>query len=103
MSNTRHHAIIVTTWDDAHIVTAWQKAEEIFGEDVTNIIVAKVNNTHSFMIGPDGSNDGWPESAEGDARRQQFKNWIRESKLHLHVVEVQYADEEGRNYVKTVR
>lgn len=102
MGYMRHHAIIVSSWKEEHIVLAHNKAKEIFGTLVTEILPEVVNGYRSFFIGTDGSKEGWAQSSEGDLRREIFKKCVRESKLYLDVAEVQYADEDGVLWVKAV-
>lgn len=77
MGYIRHHAIIVSVATDKDLIsTVHNKAMEVFGPQVSNVVSSVVNNTKSFFIGPDGSKEGWSESDEGDEKRTQFLCWL---------------------------
>lgn len=79
-----HHAIVVVgrqlpnladqglSIEDAHRV-----AREHCGVLVTDIVWAELNGVGSFMVGADGSKDGWAESDDGDRARDAFVDWLR--------------------------
>ncbi len=98
MGYMRHHAIIVSSFDQT-IEVAHARATAIFGELVTPIVESRVNRIRSFLVGPDGSKEGWDESDQGDTQRAQFVAWLRtqgqvpEGMESLVWVEVQYGDE----------
>lgn len=104
MGYIRHHAIAVSTWDEAAINKANLKAIEIFGELVSGIIKSKINGYVSFFIAPDGSKEGWSESNEGDKNREQFINWINSeaysdgSNVYSYA-EFYYGDDDGGSMV----
>ena len=95
-----HHAIIVTGSDYKDAVTkAHAIAEGVFGESVTPI-VASINGYRSFMVAPDGSKEGWDESAAGDLRRREFVDYLKKQRhgdlsSPLDWVVVQYGDDNG--------
>ncbi len=100
MGYMRHHAIIVTAYDD-YIKNAHAKAIEIFGAPrVSGFTDPVVNDYQTFIVGPDGSKEGWEPSMAGDEKRETFVNWLRKQ-IHsdgsssLKWVEVQYGDDEG--------
>jgi hypothetical protein len=76
MGYIRHDAIIVTTWDAKRLGKARDKALEL-GLLATEIIEGVVNGYVSFLIAPDGSKEGWPESDAGDEARAAWKEWAR--------------------------
>jgi hypothetical protein len=96
MGYMRHHAIIVTGGSHA-IQAAHQDAIRIFPRGVTEITEEVVNNFRSFMVGPDGSKEGWDESDTGDKRRSEFKAVLR--LLAVAWAEVQYGDDDYDNRV----
>ena len=69
----RHHAIVVTCWQDKHIEQAHGLAVEN-NLSPTDITPSGVNGYRSFLIPPDGSKEGWEESSQGDDRRDA---WIK--------------------------
>jgi len=100
MGYMRHHAIVVTSWNEEALNDAHKKAGSIFGpEQVTNILPDIMNGYRSFMIGPDGSKERWKESDIGDKRRDEFIDYCESVRLedrstYLDWVEVQYGDDE---------
>lgn len=112
MGYMRHHAILVTSWKIKHdtvteapnLKLAHKKAREIFGKTVTPIIKSPVNGYGTFMVAPDGSKEGWTDSAAGDDRRAAFIKWLDEHRYDdgsssFDWVEVQYGDDEGATFV----
>ena len=98
MGYIKHHAIIVTAWNQSDAEQARQKAIEI-GCAVSEIVGPVINGYLSFMIAPDGSKEGRDESNNGDARRDAFVDWLRgigkESRPYLKWAEVMYGDDNG--------
>ena len=96
MGYIAHHAIIVTGWDAARVQVASVEAVRIFGEDmVSEILDSPINSYHTFFVAPDGSKEGWPESASADDKRSIFTQWIREHhELYLDVVEIRYGGDD---------
>lgn len=97
MGYQRHHAIVVTSYDEVRIKAAHAEAQRL-GCMVTPIIGVAVNFYHSFMIGPDGSKQGWDESDAGDARRDAFAEWLDaqafgDGSSPYDWAEVQYGDD----------
>lgn len=98
MGVTAHHAIIVTASYDNWPEKAREKALTIFGPDqVSNLSPKTINAHQSFCVFPDGSNEGWPESAQGDSERDQFVGWLEEQAYDdgsspLDWVEVYYGE-----------
>ena len=76
-------------------------AKFFFGPDrISDVLKAPVNNVSSFMVGPDGSKEGWEESKLGDEQREQFiKHFDRyayeDGSTSIKWAEVQYGDDEG--------
>lgn len=99
-----HHAIVVTSWgalDKAH-----EKAVSLFGisSQVTPIVGPVINGYTSFMIGPDGSKEGWEPSNVGDLKRDAFCAWLDEQAYEdgsscFQWAEVQYGDDNDDNRV----
>ena len=76
MGYMRHHAIIVSAYDET-IEVAHARASAIFGELVTPIVESRVNSVRAFLVGPDGSKEHWDESDQGDRHRAEFVAWLR--------------------------
>jgi len=67
-------------------------------------IVESPADVCSFAVFPDGSKEGWPESNEGDTKREMFRAYLnrqrwRDGSSPLDWAEVQYGDDEGDNKV----
>jgi hypothetical protein len=77
MGTRNHHAIVVTSWDRAAVAAAHARAAGIFGALVSGVVDSKMNSFSSFFVPPDGSNEGWEGSAEGDRRRSELVAWMR--------------------------
>jgi len=100
MGYIRHHAIIVTSWDEKRITEARKEAKEICGNRVSSIVKSPLNGYYSFFVAPDGSKEGWEESEQGDYERRKFIGWIEAQSYDdgpnsLDYVEVFYGDEDG--------
>lgn len=107
MGYMRHHAIVVTSYDEDRIVRAHEEAHALFdAEDYAGRQVAQVgpltdasvNCFQSFLVAPDGSKEGWDESDRGDAAREAFVAWLdaqrySDNSSSIDWVEVQYGDE----------
>ena len=93
-----HHAIIVTAWDEKYTATARTEAIRIFGPAaVSSVTYAEVNGYWSFMVGPDGSKEGWLESEKGDERRADFLDFLgrmHDAEQWVEFVEVRYGGDE---------
>lgn len=80
MGTIIHHAIIVTGHSypstEVKFKAAHQKAKELFGASVSEIVPSHNPNYVSFFVAPDGSNEGWMVSNECDAKREEFEGFI---------------------------
>lgn len=97
MGYMMHHCIVVTGFKEDWIQEAHAKAVEIFGEtQITNIVDSVANFYLSFMVGTDGSKEGWSESEKGDQQRRDFIAYLKnEAKDRFYWAEIQYHDDEG--------
>ena len=98
MGYMRHHAIVVTSYDEAILNRAHQFAETLF-ENVTPLTGKAVNGYRSFLVPPDGSKEGWDQSSQGDFNRDVFIDHLigyryADGSSPICWVEVQYGDEE---------
>jgi hypothetical protein len=103
MGYMRHHAIIGTSFDVELLNQAHDKAAEL-GMSVTPIIGGATNGYYTFLVGPDGSKEGWRESDRGDAQRADFVLWLdaqrhKDDSSNLDWAEVQYGDDDADNRV----
>jgi hypothetical protein len=106
MGYIRHHAIIVTSFGSAYINAAHAEARRLFPY-TTEIAVSPVNEYYSFLVPPDGSKEGWPESDESDANRDALIAWLDQQRCedgssNLDWVEVVYSHDDYSNEVPPV-
>lgn len=100
MSSVRHDAIIVSICGDlqhSSIETAHEVATRMCA-NVSPIVGSTINGYHSFLVAPDGSKEGWPESREGDQGRAEFVHWLdaqqyEDGSSPYDWVEVRFADD----------
>ena len=76
MGDVRHHAIVVTSWQREVLYLAAAKAREL-GLEVLGPSAEVTNGFATFIICPDGSNEGWDESDEFDAKREKFVAYLK--------------------------
>ena len=111
MGYMRYHAIVVSSWNDTLLHEARAEAVRIFAvlnaefgsapaQPPSLIMPSSTNGIGTFLVPPDGSKEGWPESDAGNKRRDEFVAWLN-SKVYddgstsLRWVEVQYGDGNG--------
>lgn len=107
MGYMRHHAIIVTSWENKHVRQAAVEAKKACARNelrtglVSNIRMSDMNGYGSFTVYPDGSKEGWELSANGDKMREEFVGWLvaNRERLYLDWIEVQYGDDDGRSAI----
>ena len=97
MGYIKHHAIVVTCWDDKTIEKAWNMAKEC-GCQVSEILGPYSNGYRSFLVPPDGSKEGWEHSYEGDEARAEFKKWLTEhyESNWWEWTEISYGSDDGK-------
>lgn len=81
MGYMRHNAIVVTTYDKERATEAHRVAENLLPGLVTPIVEGWVNGYCSFFVAPDGSKEGWEDSAKGDEARNRFVEWLDEQRF----------------------
>jgi hypothetical protein len=91
MGYIKHHAIVLTTWDDVGAVI--RKARSL-GLEVIGPGCSKVNGYQTITICPDGSKEGWTESDQGDWARADLKEWLK-GQVNYEWVEVAYGSDDG--------
>ncbi len=101
-----HHTIVVTTYDEERIETAFEKAIEIWESTVqiTPVLTSPINGYMTFFISTDGSKEGWTDSLDGDDRRKTFLDWLDEQRFDdlsspFSWAEIQYGDDEHDNLI----
>lgn len=100
MGYMRHHAIVVSSWDEKLAAKARKVAAAKFPY-VSELVPHAVNGGASFLIPPDGSKEGWLDSDLGDERRSWFVHWMDKQRLEdgstsLRWCEIMYADDDGK-------
>lgn len=103
MSYTRHHAIVVTSYDSTKIRKARKKAREI-GLSISGLIWSPWEDYSSFLVGPDGFNENREESEKGDNQRHQFIDWLEMQEFDdgsscFAWAEIQYGDGDRDTHV----
>jgi hypothetical protein len=96
-----HHALIVTSNTKETIAKIREKCVNISlaycdGFDrppfqVSPITPESSNFYQSFLIAPDGSKPSFPQSANGDAAREQIKTMLREGEYRVDWVEIRFG------------
>jgi len=76
-----HQAIIVICSNGELAKEVHKKAVEMYPY-TTELLVTKVNAYYSFMLGPDGSKEGWKDSNEGEKLREEFVEYLK----HMNIV-----------------
>lgn len=102
MGYMKHHAIIVTCWKAEHLSEAHAKAVELFGPLASNIVPFVMNHMPgdgSFLIGPDGSKEGWGTSDDHDQKREQFISFLAETGNYADWCEVVIGGDDNAAYV----
>ena len=95
MGVMKNHGIIVSSYSEA-IAKAAIKAQEI-GLLITNTVDARIGYMASFLVVPDGSKEGWPDSNMFDEMREAFKRYLKEQKIDW--VEVVFGCDDGETYI----
>ena len=98
MGYMRHHAIVVSSFQDERVEAAHAKAVEL-GMSVTGITAAGTNGCRSFLIGPDGSKEGWGRSDQGDIERAAMIEYLdaqrhSDDSSSIDWVVVQFGDDD---------
>ncbi len=91
MGKVQHDVIIVSSAHLGKIREAWYKTVEL-RLIVTGIVQAPVNILHTFVITPDGSEEGWLESRCYDQRRKDFIKWAEDTFETLTIVGISYGE-----------
>lgn len=80
MGYIKHNAFIVTgnSYPETNekFKKTYDKAKELFGDLVSEIIPALINGYQSFFVAPDGSKEGWDMSDEHDDKRKKLADYI---------------------------
>lgn len=94
MGYALHHVIIVIGADMGSrdwMAEAHERASAI-GLRPTPLVRAPINAYRSFMVPPDGSNEGWAESDEGNEKRVAFVNWLDDARYEDGSTPLKWAE-----------
>ena len=99
MGYIAHTPMIVIGFQEKAVREARAVARDIFDgvAPVSEILVSPVNDCFSFMVGPDGSKEGWLHSDEGDAARRRFAAWVSRARAEskwLDLIEVSLPEDQ---------
>lgn len=104
MGYTKHHTIIVSSWNKETITKVHKRAKKIFKENfgdigleaVSKLLLSPLNEFYTFIVAPDGSQEGWEESDKGDEARLKLFNYARTIKgsERLSYVELAYGGDD---------
>lgn len=75
MGYIKHDSIIVTSWDGDAINDAAQKARDL-GLRIIGPSDEAYNGYRTLLVCPDGSEEGWTESDDGDRKRAEFIKYL---------------------------
>lgn len=93
MGYIAHHAIVVTA-GSREVRIARKKALGL-GLHCSGPVPSPVNGYVSFLIAPDGSKEGWGESAHGDDARAEWIAWTKtQDRLYLHWALVRFGGDQ---------
>jgi hypothetical protein len=91
MADYIHNAIVVCdVLAERGVEKAHRAATTIFGRERVTPIIKGSNGCRSFMVAPDGSGEGYPDSDRFDELRATFRTWLRNQNT-LHWVEVAFG------------
>jgi hypothetical protein len=105
MGYIKHNAIIVTSWKPEMVEQTRAKAEEL-GMVVSAMAKSRVNGYSSILVAPDGSKEGWEDSAAGDAQRAALRAWLHSQRYEdgsssMEWCEVSYGSDDQSAEVVT--
>lgn len=94
MGYIRHNALIATCWS-ANAVNALVTYAESLGCEVLHGDKV-MNGYRTVCITPDGGEEGWESSDDGDERRKKIKGWFASHpKWYFEWCEVAYGCDDG--------
>lgn len=107
MGYIKHDAIVVVSSNEEMLTAAHAQAREC-GLAVTEVGPRVVNFYRAFLVCPDGSKEGWDESANGDAARATFLQWCRSQRYEdgssaLDWVHVRWGGDDSETEVNSER
>ena len=104
MGDYKHHAILVTSYEqDVRIY--YDKAKEIFGPLVSEIVQSPLNGYQSFFIAPDGGCEWYEDSDIWDGKRAKYMQFLNlndmcnSSRGRFTFVELFYGSENGESKI----
>lgn len=113
MGYMRHHAIVVTSWNEEKIKEARTEIIDVgrdgwgdaVAEMVSPLTQGLINGQWSFLVAPDGSKEGWSHSDMGDAFREEAIRVLMsyaydDGSTSIEWCEVQFGDDNRDNRMR---
>lgn len=79
MGYIKHQHIIVTGWESKERDAMLKWVAEKGWQEWISVSEVMTNGYWSAIIWADGSKEGWDESDQGNARRNEFVSWCRKN------------------------
>ena len=100
MGYIKHHAIVVTGWQEGSLEVVKNRAKNL-GLQAIGPSTPAMNGYYSILICPDGSKEGWDDSDLGDIRRSRFLEWLDSQRYldrtpELEWVEVSFSNDDRK-------
>ncbi|MGK0606764.1 hypothetical protein [Enterococcus gilvus] len=94
MGYIKHNGMIVTVSaaGNEELSLVYEKAKNLFGSLVSEIIVSPVNGYKTFFIASSGSKVGWEEYDQHENRRQELADYIDSLRFDDNSSLIQFAD-----------
>lgn len=99
MGRIKHDAIVVTAWSTKYLSPVHEKACELFGPLVSEMVPGAVNGQASFLVAPDGSKEGWDDSDLHDDLREQFKEYLKSENTFVDYVFINFGGDDDACHV----
>ncbi len=93
MGIENHNAVIATTWCDekADDLREWLNNLDVYERKLFASAGSWCNGYRTFIMVPDGSNEGWEESNKGNLLREKFINFLKNTG-HWDWIEVGFGE-----------
>ena len=106
MGYIRNETIVVSSRSVDRLIKAHAMACHVFdnhgiGSLVSGVVQHRSNGGAAFFVSPDGSKEGWAESAAGDKARDELKKELRANPdLYLDWAHIILGGDNGKFEVK---
>lgn len=94
MGYVKHNSIIVTASASGNeeLTLIYEKAQELFGDLVTDIIISPLNGYKSFFIATNGSKYDWEEYYDHKKKRNALADYIDSFRFDDNSNLIQFTD-----------